>query len=338
MQRPRGRYAPTPSGWIHVGNARTALVTWWSIRAQGGTLIWRLEDLDPPRVLKGAPEAAIRDLRWLGLDWDEGPEQGGPYGPYIQSARDDLYEKALKQLADAGRLFPCGLTRKEVQEASVAPHGSYGPRTAPYPAALRPATLAPLWYERYLESRDSKHPENPGAPGAVALRFRVHDHPVTYVDRLQGSFTERVDEQVGDFILKRRDGLYAYQLAVVVDDILMDVDEIVRGMDLVDSTARQIQLIEALGGRRPTYAHLPMVLNAAGDKLSKRDGALTLAHLREHGVRPEALVGYLAFSLGLLDRPKPCKASDLIEGFDITRIRKPDWRLPDDLTNELLRL
>lgn len=331
MQRPRGRYAPTPSGWIHVGNARTALVTWLSIRAQGGTLIWRLEDLDPPRVLAGAPEAALEDLRWLGLDWDEGPEQGGPFEPYIQSARDDFYEKALQQLADGGRLFPCGLTRKEVQEASVAPHGSYGPRTAPYPATLRPATLAPLWYKRYLENDDSS-PEK-----AVTLRFRVHDCPVTYEDRLQGTFTERVDEQVGDFILKRRDGLYAYQLAVVVDDILMEIDEIVRGMDLIDSTARQIQLIEALGGRRPTYAHLPMVLNGAGDKLSKRDGALTLRHLREHAVTPEALVGYLAFSLGLRERPTPCRASDLIDDFDIRRIRREDWRLPDDLTRELTR-
>ena len=168
-----------------------------------------------------------------------------------------------------------------------------------------------------------------------ALRFTVEDREVSFEDRLHGELTENPAETVGDFALKRRDGLYAYQLAVVVDDILMGVDEVVRGMDLIDSTARQIQLIEALGGERPTYAHLPMVLNAAGEKLSKRDGALTLAHLRENGVRPEALVGYLAYSLGFQDRPEPSKASDWIEHFDLKAIDREDWHLPEDLTAEL---
>lgn len=329
---PRGRWAPTPSGWIHVGNARTALVVWLSVRSRGGSLIWRLEDLDPPRALKGAAEAAIFDLRWLGLDWDEGPTLGGPHAPYIQSKRYDVYELALRQLADSGRLFPCGRTRRELKELTVAPHGSYGPSTAPYPAAWRPEILAPDWYERYLLKADSSS----NSATVDALRFRVHDRPVTFHDRLQGEITERVDETVGDFVLKRRDGLYAYQLAVVVDDIHMGVNEVVRGLDLLDSTARQIQLIEALGGEVPHYVHLPMVLNADGEKLSKRDDGLTLRSLREAGVVPEELVGYLAFSLGLLDRAVPCSPSELLDAFDWSRIRLEDWRLPDHLIDLLV--
>lgn len=328
---PRGRYAPTPSGWIHVGNARTALVAWLSVRSKGGAFIWRLEDLDPPRALKGAAQAAIDDLRWLGLDWDEGPEQGGPFSPYIQSERFGFYEEALRRLADSDRLFPCGRTRRELKELTVAPHGAYGAKTAPYPTAWRPEILAPDWYERYLRKVDLKN-----SPTVDALRFRVGAEPVTFYDLLQGEITERVDQTVGDFVLKRRDGLFAYQLAVVVDDILMEIDEVVRGVDLLDSTARQIQLIQALDGRVPTYAHLPMVLNAEGEKLSKRDDGLTLASLRKTGVVPEELVGYLAFSLGLLDRPVPCTPAELIDTFDWRLIRLEDWRLPEDLAEELL--
>lgn len=331
-RRPRGRWAPTPSGWIHVGNARTALVVWLSVRSRDGSLIWRLEDLDPPRALSGAAEAAIFDLQWLGLDWDEGPTLGGPHAPYIQSERYDFYELALRQLAGSGRLFPCGRTRRELKDLTMAPHGSYGPSTALYPTAWRPQILAPDWYERYLLGT-----ENSSNSSTIdALRFRVHDQPVTFIDGLQGEITEKVNETVGDFVLKRRDGLYAYQLAVVVDDISMGVNEVVRGVDLLDSTARQIQLIEALGGEVPRYVHLPMVLNADGEKLSKRDGALTLRSLRDAGVVPEELVGYLAFSLGLLDHPVPCSPCELLDAFDWSRIRLEDWRLPENLAEQLL--
>lgn len=321
---PRGRYAPTPSGLLHVGNARTALVAWLSVRARGGAFVWRLEDIDGPRTVAGMAEAAEADLGWLGLDWDEGPQQGGPFAPYVQSARSAHYEAALARLAAGGRLFPCARSRKDLDGIASAPHGSPPPegraieRPSPYPRAFRPDALATDWYAAFLARERAD----------AALRFLVRDQPVRFVDRIFGEQIERVDETVGDFVLKRRDGLYAYQLAVVVDDLAMEIDEVVRGLDLLDSTARQIQLIEALAGTPPAYAHLPLVLNERGEKLSKRDAALTLRSLRESGVTPRALVGELAASLGLIDEPRPLHPRELIASFSWVRIRREDWLLP----------
>ncbi len=316
----RGRYAPSPTGLIHVGNARTALVAWLSVRRRGGTFVWRLEDLDPPRVVPGTAEAAQEDLAWLGLEWDEGPGQGGPFAPYVQSARTAHYEAALQTLADAGRIFPCRRSRKDLMELASAPHGGGG--LPPYPASLRPRRLEAGWYARHLAA----------ARPDAALRFQVHDGLVRFEDRVQGTVEERVSETVGDFVLKRRDGLYAYQLAVVVDDLLMEIDEVVRGADLLASTARQIQLIEALGGPVPAYAHVPLVLNAEGEKLSKRDDGLTLRALRADGIQPEQLTGYLAYTLGLCARPEPCRPEDLLAAFSWDALSPDDWRLPDDAT------
>ncbi|MFL6201596.1 MAG: tRNA glutamyl-Q(34) synthetase GluQRS [Thermoanaerobaculia bacterium] len=301
---PRGRYAPSPTGLIHVGNARTALAAWLSVRSQGGTFVWRLEDLDGPRVVPGMAEAAMEDLAWLGLDWDE--------GPYVQSERSAFYEEALARLAAAGRLFPCRRSRKDLQSIASAPHGPE--ENAPYPAAFRPRSrperLDPGWFERLSDA---------------AIRFKVHDRPVEWIDRVYGRQVERVDQTVGDFVLKRRDGLYAYQLAVVVDDLLMKITEVVRGADLLDSTARQIQLVEALGGTPPVYAHVPLVVNAEGEKLSKRDEGLTLRSLRQAGMRPEELAGYLGWSLGLLDRAEPCAAAELVARFGWEKVRRETW-------------
>lgn len=320
---PRGRYAPSPTGPIHVGNARTALAAWLSVRSRGGTFVYRLEDLDLPRAVPGMAEAQREDLRWLGLDWDEGPDVGGPHAPYAQSGRFVLYEEALGKLAGAGRLFPCRLSRKDLQAMASAPHGG---EEAPYPASLRPRDVDPDWFERL---RAAPRPD-------AALRFLVDERPVTFTDRVYGPVTERVDFAVGDFVLKRRDGLYAYQLAVVVDDLLLGIDDVVRGADLLASTARQIQLLEALGGTPPAYAHVPLVVSSQGEKLSKRDQGLTLRSLRDAGLSPEAVVGYLAFSLGLLDRPEPCRAVDLVPVFAWNRIGREDWRLPEDLAGFLL--
>jgi glutamyl-tRNA synthetase len=322
-ETPRGRFAPSPTGLLHVGSARTLLAAWLSVRSQGGVFVWRIEDLDPPREIPGTAEAAIEDARWLGLDWDEGPSIGGPHAPYVQSERDAVYEAALDRLAEAGRLFPCRVSRRDLREIASAPHGHDG--LPPYPPSLRPPSLPLDWLARIRAREDAD----------AALRFRVHDEPVTFEDRVQGVVTERVSETTGDFVLKRRDGLFAYQLAVVVDDLAMGVTEVVRGADLLDSTARQIQLIEALGGPVPHYAHLPLVVNAEGEKLSKRDRALTLRGLREAGVRPEAVVGALAHSLGLLDQPEPSTADALIEHFAWERTGRDPWRLPADFAARL---
>ncbi len=318
---PRGRFAPSPTGLLHVGSARTALAAWLSARRRGGAFVWRIEDLDPPRAVAGTAEAALEDLRWLGLDWDEGPDVGGPHAPYVQSERSALYEAALHRLAEAGRLFPCRRSRKDLREIASAPHGGSG--LPPYPASLRPSALAPDWLDRL-----GAHPD-------AALRFLVRDGAVTFEDWVQGVVTETVSETTGDFVLKRRDGLYAYQLAVVVDDLAMGVTEVVRGADLLDSTARQVQLLEALGGTVPAYAHLPLVLSAEGEKLSKRDAGLTLRSLREAGVAPEALVGALAHSLGLSDAPKPVSAAALVARFEWSRVRRDPWRLPERFAETL---
>jgi len=307
---------------IHLGNARTALAAWLSARSRGGAFVWRLEDLDTPRVVPGLAEAQLGDLAWLGLDWDEGPDVGGPHAPYEQSRRSALYEEALRRLAETERLFPCRVSRRDLQAIASAPHGA---EETPYPPSLRPRSVEPGWFERL---------QGAARPDA-AVRFRVLDRPVSFVDRVHGPVSERVDLAVGDFVLKRRDGLYAYQLAVVVDDLAMGIDEVVRGADLLASTARQVQLIEALGGEPPEYAHVPLIVNAGGEKLSKRDQGLTLRSLRAGGVQPEVVTGYLAFSLGLVDRPEPCRPADLVASFTWERIGRAEWVLPENL--DLLR-
>lgn len=294
-----GRFAPSPTGDLHLGSAFAALAAWRSVRSQGGRFILRVEDLDGPRAVPGSAERQIEDLRWLGIDWDEGPDVGGPHGPYRQSERGAIYEEALAQLAAGGHLFPCRRSRKDIQELASAPHGSDG--LPPYPAAWRPTDLAPDWYAALGENPD------------CALRFHVDADQVTFTDRILGEVTEDVSATVGDFVLRRRDGVFAYQLAVVVDDLAMGVTEVVRGADLLDSTARQIQLIRALGGEVPAYAHLPLLVAEDGAKLSKRNEALTIRSLRKRGVAPEAVVGALVSALDANDGAAPVSAAALVE-------------------------
>lgn len=312
----RGRYAPSPTGRVHLGNARTALVAWLSARAGGGAFVWRVEDLDASRNVRGLEAEAMHDLAWMGIDWDEGPDLGGPHSPYRQSERTHLYEAALVRLFDVGRVFPCRASRKDLQSIASAPHAPEGP---PYPRSLRPSSLANDWFAQRRQRHDA------------AVRFLVDDLPVCFHDRVAGRHDVDVSATVGDFVLVRRDGVFAYQLAVVVDDMAMRISEVVRGKDLLDSTGRQIQLIEALGGTPPRYAHVPLVVNAAGEKLSKRDAAMTVSFVRAEGVRPQQLVGYLAWTLGLLDRPEAAAPEELVSSFDWTRLRKEDWRLRADV-------
>jgi glutamyl-tRNA synthetase len=319
----RGRFAPSPTGLLHIGNARTALAAWWATRRASGRFIYRVEDLDPPRVLAGAEEAALQDLQWLGIDWDEGPDVGGDFGPYRQSERLARYERALDRLAADGHLFPCRVTRRELREIASAPHGS---SEQPYPPELRPRELHPEWYGLARNGDD------------VALRFRVPDEVITITDLVQGGLRQHVATETGDFVLRRRDGLIAYQLAVVLDDIDMQISEVVRGVDILDSVGRQVLLYRALGAPAPAFAHVPLVLNAEGEKLSKRDAGLTLRSLRKAGIHPEQVSGYLAWSMGLIPEPAAVSAHDLVGSFEWNRVSRSPHVVPPDVAERMARL
>jgi glutamyl-tRNA synthetase len=296
---------------MHWGTARTALVAWLRARSEGGALILRIEDLDPPRVMPGAAEEIMRDLAWLGLDWDEGPDVGGPHAPYVQSRRFDRYEAALATLRDQGLLFPCTCSRKELhafeaasreRSASVAsaPHGDseLGPR---YPGTcLRTAIRV----------------DRP-----AALRFRMaRGEP--FVDALHGA---RAESEPDDFVVKRADGLYAYQLAVVVDDIAMGITEVVRGDDLLSSTPRQTALYRALNTEPPRFLHVPLVLGHDGERLAKRNGATAIADQREQGVSPQRVIGRLAESLGLVRKGTALSARELLPLFGLDRVSREPY-------------
>ena len=252
----RGRFAPSPTGDLHLGSAATALVAWLSARAAGGRLVLRVEDIDRPRVVVGSEAQQLEELRWLGLDWDEGPDVGGPRAPYRQSERASHYEEALARLAAQKLLYYCDCSRAEIARVASAPHpGDEGPR---YPGTCRAFGL---------RERAWKRPP--------AIRLAVPDGVVTAADDLQGEIVEDVAARVGDFVLKRGDGIYAYQLACVVDDLAMGITEVVRGADLLTSTARQVVLARLLGGDAPA-------LRARAARACARRGAAREARGRRH--------------------------------------------------------
>jgi glutamyl-tRNA synthetase len=315
----RGRFAPSPTGQLHIGNARTALLAWLQARAAGGRFVMRVEDLDPGRVRPGYMAQQLDDLRWLGLDWDEGPDVGGPFGPYLQTERTERYEAALRILARGGRLFACSCTRRDLAAAASAPHaGEEGPR---YPGNCRARPVD-------ADAPDLTH----WGAGEYALRFRVDPGPITFQDGVQGEV--RLDPaELGDFVVRRKDGVAAYQLAVVVDDAAMGITDVVRGGDLLGSTPLQILLFRALGLQPPRFAHVPLMLGIDGDRLAKRHGAVSLVDLRERGVPPAKVVGWLATTCGLIPSGAVASPRDLVAGFDLAAIP----REPTIVTPAMLR-
>lgn len=306
-QGPRGRYAPSPTGPLHLGNVRTALLAWLQVRLAGGTLLMRIEDLDEPRAVEGSAAQLMDELGWLGLDWDEGPRQGGPVGPYTQSERGAIYEQALARLERQGLVFACYCSRKDIREATSAPHEGY----TVYPGTCRGLD----------EGGRARVAEEKG--WGPAWRMIAPSRRVALEDRIAGPFAQQLDEEVGDFVIMRRDGLFAYQLAVVVDDALMGVTDVVRGEDLLSSTPRQIAIFEALGWPVPRFWHVPMMTDARGERLSKRDGSRSVAALREEeGLGPADIIGRLAASAGLLERPEPITPAALLERLDEQRLRR----------------
>ncbi|MFY0564571.1 tRNA glutamyl-Q(34) synthetase GluQRS [Archangium lansingense] len=310
----RGRFAPSPTGRIHLGNARSALLGWLQARAAGGQFLLRIEDLDRARCKPQFLEDLYRDLRWLGLDWDE--------TPLVQSQRDDVYREALEKLERTGRVYPCFCTRAEIARAASAPHGlsEEGPR---YPGTC--ATLSP---EAVAERARTRVP---------ALRFRAAPGEWCFEDGLHGRTCQDVAALVGDFVVRRNDGVASYQLAVVVDDAASHITDVLRGDDLLTSTPRQLQIYEALGLTPPRFWHVPLVLGEDGKRLAKREGAFAVAELRERGIAVERVLGLLAAWSGLGDGA-PVTLQELVRRFRPELLPRSPVVAREAMLNEALGL
>ncbi|HET7577651.1 MAG TPA: tRNA glutamyl-Q(34) synthetase GluQRS [Bacillales bacterium] len=313
----RGRFAPTPSGELHIGNAATALLAWLQARNNGGTFILRMEDLDGPRSRPEYARQILDDLKWLGLDWDEGPDVCGPHIPYEQSERNSLYRSTFERLDRDGWLYPCFCSRKELRAVARAPHG----RNPGYPGICRRLTPA----ERQEKAAKKK----------PSYRFALPDREVSFEDLVKG-------RQVypsgfgGDFVVRRADGIMSYQLAVVADDAAMEITDVLRGVDLLDSAPWQILLYQALDLTIPRFAHVPLFYGPDGERLSKRHGPdITLPAIRKAGASPERVIGFLANLLGLIEKPESLKPFDLVPDFDLEAIPKDSVSVSSSLIREL---
>lgn len=294
---PVGRFAPSPSGRMHLGNVWAALLSWLSVKSRGGRWILRIEDLDPARSKAEFARLIEDDLHWLGLDWDEGGLcSDGPHAPYSQSLRSGLYADAFRRLEEKGLLYRCRCTRADIM-ATQAPHQADG--RVVYSGHCRPSALPPF---ALSDERG-------------AVRLWVPDREVTFTDALFGPQSFNLARQCGDFVVRRADGAWAYQLAVVVDDAEMGVTEVARGCDLLFSAAQQLYLYDILELNAPAFLHLPLLCNEAGQRLSKRDASLSLAELRRHH-SPMEIIGYLAHRAGLIPEPEACRPADLLEAYD----------------------
>ena len=288
-----GRFAPTPSGRMHLGNVFAALIAWLAVKKDGGHMVLRMEDLDTQRTSAEFAEVLRQDLLWLGLSWDEETQP--------QSQRSEVYREYFEKLKAMELLYPCYCTRSQLHSVN-APHLSDG--TYVYTGTCRNLTEE----ERAAFNR------------APAWRVKVPDQTWTVEDRIQGTYTENLATHCGDFVVRRADGVYVYQLAVTLDDSLAGVTQVVRGMDLLSSAPRQMYLQSLFGFPHPEYAHVPMLLAPDGRRLSKRDKDLDLGYLREH-TTAEKLIGVLACSAGLLEAPVPISAKELASEFTFAKIR-----------------
>jgi glutamyl-tRNA synthetase len=270
----RGRIAPSPTGYLHLGHARTFWIAQQRARAAGGVLVFRNEDLDVQRCRPEFVAAMYEDLRWLSLEWQEGPDIGGPFAPYSQSKRREFYLAAWKKLRDAGAIYPCTCSRRDMEQALSAPHDDAD--EIPYPGTCRMKQWSPAEFS---------------SPAGVSWRFRVpNGRSVPFQDAFQGANDFMAGKDFSDFLVWRRDDIPAYQLACVVDDDAMQITEAVRGCDLLKSTARQILIYEALGLSAPQWAHCDLMTDDAGVRLAKRHDALSLRALRAKGVTPADVV------------------------------------------------
>ena len=314
MMPDKGRFAPSPSGRMHLGNAFSFLLSWLDARSAGAGLVLRMEDLDPDRTGPPWTGLLVEDLRWLGLDWDEGYGVGGPLGPYCQRERTALYEAAFRRLQAQEDIYPCWCSRHQRLAAS-----------APHPGEVRDLGRCPC---RKLSHAERERRTLVKAP---AWKAAVSHQLIAFQDLLQGPQSFDLSRDCGDFVVRRADGVYGYQLAVTVDDALMGVTRGVRGRDLLDSAARQLWLMERLGYAAPVYAHVPLLLAGDGRRLAKRERDLDFGELRARRT-PEEVLGLLAALAGLLERPEPVKAAELSFSWD--RVVREDCIVDADQPSE----
>lgn len=302
---PVGRFAPSPSGRMHLGNIFTAVLSWLSVRSRGGRWVLRIEDLDPQRSKMEYARLIEDDLDWLGLHPDEGGIEGiGHAGPYLQSRRNGIYERYFDRLLDTGYAYLCSCTRADLMAVN-APHQSDGRLT--YPGTCRPPSLPCACPRRH----------------GKAVRLFVPDEEIAFEDAVFGHTATNLARECGDFVIRRADGAWSYQLAVVVDDALMGVTEVMRGCDLLLSAAQQIYLRRLLRLPQLSYAHLPLICNSEGRRLSKRDSSLSMEALRQRLSSREllGLVGHLA---GLLPEPVPVTAEELVPLYSVDKIPREE--------------
>lgn len=308
---PRGRLAPSPTGRLHLGHARTFALAWAHARSRGGQVVLRLEDLDATRCRAEYVDGVLEDLTWLGLDWD---------GPVLfQSQRLEALRAAAQRLLDDGAAYVCVCSRADLRSAASAPQR--GVEEARYPGTCR-ARVAPA------AARTG------AGAGRGASRFRVPEGPLEFIDGIAGAQSHDVDLEIGDFVILNRGGVPAYQLAVVVDDAAQGVNEVFRGDDLLASTPRQLLLQRALGLRSPAWFHVPLVLDAQGRRLAKRSDDLSLSTLRQAGVDPRAILSWVGQSAGF-DVPDRLTSLELCQSFELSRLRREPVLLPDGALDAL---
>lgn len=326
----RGRFAPSPTGLLHLGNAWSFLCAWLGARFQGGKIFLRIEDIDPNRSKPEFEAALQEDLLWLGLGWDEfsDAEIAAAGLKFMrQSERFAAYSKGLEQLEGLDLVYPCFCTRKELRNLAGAPQAGDAEGEGVYPGACR-----------NLQPDEIEAKKKAGTRFSLRLRFEeARGAYLNFNDLCLGLCSLSPAQAGGDFPLRRSDGVFAYQLAVVLDDMAMGINQVVRGVDILHSTPRQLFLYRHFGGTPPQYAHVPLVLDHEGERLAKRHASLTLRGLRAAGVRPESVIGYLAWWGGLRERFEPVTAAGLVEDFSFSRIRRDVSLLPPDIAGILLR-
>jgi glutamyl-tRNA synthetase len=345
---PRGRLAPSPTGKLHLGNAFAFLLAWLHMRSLGGELVLRMEDIDPDRSRPEFAEAIMDDLGWLGLDWDEGPDRGGPFAPYVQSQRMPRYEVLLHSLADQGLIYPCYCTRRELRQLAGAPH--VGDEGAPYPGTCRSLTDTERRQREAQGKRaslrlnvDKACQSLAALPGSIRSGWEsstpgLPPDRFCFDDLVQGRQCVGIDSVGGDFALRRSDGVIAYQLAVTADDAAMGVTHVLRGNDLIMSTPRQALLFALMGAPTPVYAHIPLLHDHLGERLAKRHQSLSLQALRQAGVRPEAVCGFLGHLARCLPEPRPATPRELLTSFSLDRLDRQGYTLPEGIVDLLLHL